>query len=284
MQIRGKSDAVLFNTVRIVCKTKNHSEGYGTGFYLLDDRVDKQIPFLVSNKHVVQIPDLASAELRFNLADNNDLNQPLLGRTHGLIFEDVTWNSRWFGHPDPNVDVAVMPLDGVAAQIYAATGHRPHAALTRASDVPSAEQEKTFSSQEPVTFVGYPNNVWDEVHNLPIARRGHTATPIFVDFNGQSKFLIDASVFGGSSGSPVLIMDGSHVGPDGILVEERRFYFVGVVSSVYYRRDQYSVYPAPVPTVLGLATTTDQMVDIGVVQKARTVIETIDAGRKARAF
>ena len=58
---------------------------------------------------------------------------------------------------------------------------------------------------EEITMVGYPNGIWDQVNNMPIFRRGITATHPNLDWNGKSEFLIDAACFPGSSGSPVFL-------------------------------------------------------------------------------
>lgn len=65
-------------------------------------------------------------------------------------------------------------------------------------------------------MIGYPNGLWDSQNNLPIIRRGITATSVKKDYNGKKEFLIDAAVFPGSSGSPVFIFnEGSYSVPGG---------------------------------------------------------------------
>jgi hypothetical protein len=56
-------------------------------------------------------------------------------------------------------------------------------------------------------MVGYPNGLADEKNNLPLIRRGITATPFYIDHNGDSEFVVDCACFPGSSGSPVLIVN-----------------------------------------------------------------------------
>ena len=58
---------------------------------------------------------------------------------------------------------------------------------------------------ENVVMLGYPNGLWDKKNNLPIVRRGVTATPPYIDFEGRPEFIIDCACFPGSSGSPVLL-------------------------------------------------------------------------------
>lgn len=56
-------------------------------------------------------------------------------------------------------------------------------------------------------MIGYPNGIWDFKNNMPIVRRGITATNPKLDYNGLPIFIIDCACFPGSSGSPVLIFN-----------------------------------------------------------------------------
>lgn len=76
------------------------------------------------------------------------------------------------------------------------------------SDIPSKEEiVNTISRIEDITVVGYPDGIWDSYNNMPIVRKGITATSLQLDFNNEPKFLIDAAIYGGSSGSPVYIFN-----------------------------------------------------------------------------
>jgi len=150
--------------------------------------------------------------------------------------------------------------------------------------IPSAEVEATLDSIENVTFIGYPNGIWDTVNLLPVARRGSTASPIAVDFENTPKFVIDASVFGGSSGSPVFIVNqGMITDKLGGTTIGSRVLFVGVVAAVFFRLETNQVISVPIPTATVPAVSNREMLDLGIVFKARTVVETIDALFKVRA-
>lgn len=56
-------------------------------------------------------------------------------------------------------------------------------------------------------MIGYPNGIWDAKNNLPIIRKGVTATHPAINFNGKSEFLTDIASFPGSSGSPVFLLN-----------------------------------------------------------------------------
>jgi hypothetical protein len=82
---------------------------------------------------------------------------------------------------------------------------------------------------EDVVMVGYPIGSIDMVNNLPLFRKGITATHPGIDFNGQPYGMIDIAAFPGSSGSPVAILNqGSYSSPGGITLGSR-FYFLGVL-------------------------------------------------------
>ncbi len=44
-------------------------------------------------------------------------------------------------------------------------------------------------------MIGYPNGIWDEANNMPIIRRGITATHPNFNYNGKPEFMIDAACF-----------------------------------------------------------------------------------------
>lgn len=73
--------------------------------------------------------------------------------------------------------------------------------------IATKEETTQIIAMEKVFFVGYPNAFRDETNNLPIARSGYLATPLYTDFNGKEAFLLDASIFEGSSGSPICIVN-----------------------------------------------------------------------------
>ena len=65
---------------------------------------------------------------------------------------------------------------------------------------------------------------------MPIVRKGITATSLQLDFNNEPKFLIDAAIYGGSSGSPVYIFNqGSYSPANGGLVAGTRLKLIGIV-------------------------------------------------------
>lgn len=56
-----------------------------------------------------------------------------------------------------------------------------------------------------VYFIGYPRGLIDNFNLTPILRKSNFATVYTMNFNNTNQFLIDGSVFPGSSGSPVFV-------------------------------------------------------------------------------
>ncbi len=131
------------------------------------------------------------------------------------------------------------------------------------SFIPGSEQAADLDAVEDVMFVGYPNGIYDVKNLMPIVRRGITATPFQIDYEGKPKFLIDASVFPGSSGSLVFIANsGGYFDKSGVLVSgSGRFLFLGVISAVAIAEQHGRIDFAPIPTQREPIVRMDQMLN-----------------------
>src|SRR3990172_10153794 len=276
MQVDSIAEQLFFTTVRIDTQNPAGVPGSGTGFFYRHVLGDKNIPFVVSNKHVV----MGQATGRLTFVQRKD-NAPQLGK--GFQLEIQGWKDVWFGHPDPNIDIAVCPLAPLEQHIKAQQNVDIFYRTIGPETVPSEEQLSKLDAIESVTFVGYPNGIWDRENLLPVARRGTTASPLHVDFENTPRFLIDASVFGGSSGSPVFIFDqGMFTDKTGTTAIGSRLLFVGVIAAVFFRTHLNQIISVPISTQVQPMTQQQEMIDLGIVFKARTVVETIEAFLKAK--
>jgi len=180
-------------------------------------------------------------------------------------------------HPHQDVDLAAIPLGPVLNQL-AQTGERVFYRAIPTSLIATSPQLEELSPIEEVVFVGYPNNVHDSVNHLPVARRGTTATPPSVDFCGRPCFLLDGSVFPGSSGSPVFVAnEGAFVTRAGMNIGANRILLLGVIASVVVREVNGELDFVTVPTRIKPVVTTEECVDLGLVFKGHLIIETIEA-------
>lgn len=131
-------------------------------------------------------------------------------------------------HPDPDVDICVMPVEPLRRQ-SADAGRDPFATPLRDALIPTDEALTGLSAMEEVVMVGYPIGLWDAANNFPILRRGHTASHPATNFQGKPQGLVDMACFPGSSGSPILIInEGGYATPNGFSVGTR-IHFLGVL-------------------------------------------------------
>lgn len=268
MKVNSLSEQLLFNTCRI--ETYNQSsKNIGTGFFFEYMISDKPYPFIITNKHVLN--GMEKAAISFTLGRNGD---PLIGQRKVVEIDNLP--RLWAGHPNKHIDVAVIPLAYVIGKMINTTEFFFKSATLDL--VLSQEELEQLDAYEDIVFVGYPNGMWDEENFLPILRKGTTATPVYIDFCGKKVFLIDASVFPGSSGSPVYLYNvGSYFLKDDKIRIGKRIKLLGIISGVYYISDNNEIKQIEIPTSKKLLLAqTKQMIDLGVVFKASTIVETIE--------
>lgn len=273
MQVKTIAEQLFFTTVRIDTIAPDGSQGSGTGFFFTHKIDEREYPFIVTNKHVI----MGTKEGVLSFIQRKD-GEPELGNGLKLQITD-NWANIWFVHPSSDVDIAICPLNPVENEIKQSLNIDIFYRSIPSSCIPSIEQIRNLDAIEDVLFIGYPNGIWDRKNLLPVARRGITASPIEIDFEGRPIFIIDASVFGGSSGSPIFILKNSgYQNRDGnFIVGQSQFLFLGVVSAVYYRTLFNEIIPMTIPTQLQPMAKQQEMIDLGIVIKAKTIVEAIEA-------
>lgn len=200
----GLNDAEFLshNTVRIEAELPDGYSSIGTGFlyqFLSSSKIG--VPALVTNRHVLE--NALSVTLEFN-PTGEDNKVDFNGRK--LVFKVAEFQNGWYKHPNPNIDLAFIPMSEIMKRI-SESGVRPFVTFFRRENFPRREEWNELTALEPVVMVGYPDGVWDSFNNLPVLRRGVTATHPKIDFEGRSEFLIDSAVYTGSSGSPVFLFE-----------------------------------------------------------------------------
>lgn len=258
------ADQLFYSTVYIEARAGSQA-WTGTGFLVNYGINGAMVPVLVTNKHVLQ----GATIVHFTMP-MGDTAGPLNRGTRIAVTDFSA--STWVGHADLGVDIAAMFF----AQVLDAMAANGAPAFYRAipSDIlMSQASAMELDSIESVTFFGYPAGLIDQSALLPIARRGQTATPIFNDYNGLPAFVIDASVFPGSSGSPVFLFDrGSYVDREGNLNVANRVFLLGVVAQVHTRIVGGRIEMVTNPTPMF-----DEPIDLGIVFKASAIQETVQA-------
>ena len=213
----------------------------GTGFFYLasiqlSEEETRSKLLLISNKHVLE-EGLGTLTLTMNR--KKDDGTPDYGVQRTFSFDGFA--NLYTGHPDKDVDLACVDVSSITH------GDACIKYLDGKFLMPISYERVALGSD--VLFVGYPNDYYDTTNNLPLVRKGTLASMPDIDFRGQGHLVVDAQVFGGSSGSPVFVAwDG-------------KYRLLGVISAT---REGHT--PSGFPAVLGL----------GLVIKQRHVQELID--------
>jgi hypothetical protein len=273
MEVRSPAEQLFFTTVRIESEklddAGNQTIEVSTGFIVTYTWAPgKRGDFLVTSRHAIK--DAISGRFFFTRAVEG---QPALGETYNIVLED--FENRWFVPDESDVDMAIMPLAQILREFNARGWQVYYRSISEEMSLLGREHGKDLDAIEEVIFMGYPSGIFDEKNFIPVARRGVTATPLNVDYAGLPQFLIDAAVFPGSSGSPVFIVDkGSYTDRRGNIKLGSRVIFLGMVSGLITRREIRRFQIDGVTETLPVLST-EQVIGIGVVYKARIVFELI---------
>ena len=144
------------------------------------------VTFLVTNRHVAE--GASELHVRHNYPSG-----------HTSAWSPL--REQWTMHPDPDVDVAVMPFhsedgDGnpVSVPSFVERHRMPRTELV----------ESEFREGNEIFVLGFPLGLAGDSKNYPIVRQGIVAR-VHDWYDGEAKvFLIDSSIFPGNSGGPVL--------------------------------------------------------------------------------
>ena len=216
------SNQMVRNTVRFEGRLPDGSTSVGTCFGFNFSVNGNDVPTLVTNKHVVR--GVTSANLKFT--ETEDGQNPKGAQQ--LSVEVPGFEDKWVPHPDDNTDLVIIPSAGILATL----GQRkPLLISANAGLIPTRQEFECLKAVEDIYMVGYPDGLWDAHNNLPIVRRGITATPVSADHNGRRTFLVDCACFPGSSGSPIFLLnDGISSSNSGeISLGETKFKLLGVL-------------------------------------------------------
>ncbi|HEX8264489.1 MAG TPA: serine protease [Pyrinomonadaceae bacterium] len=217
------SEQITYTTIRIECELKTGGFGTGTGFFYNINHQGKMLPVLVTNKHVIK--NASKGLLHFNLSDEADL--PLNGKYHTVVYDN--FESDWILHPESEIDLCILLIAPVFHKLLE-IGKRVFYIGLENSFIPREEQLSELTAIEDIIMIGYPNGIWDSVNNMPIIRKGITATHPRLDYNGKKEFIIDAACFPGSSGSPVLLFnDGNFATRNSALAIGTRVMLLGIL-------------------------------------------------------
>ncbi len=270
MRVETLAEQLFFVTVPIWASNQDR-DWTATGFLMSvpvkhPTRDDAELITLITNAHVVN--EATSIEIGVHLSSDGETW--LMGKGARIVVADLV-PQPWTTHPNPQVDVAVIP----AAPLMAGRDDEGNSAFFRKvthSVFLDAEKLDALDALEEVVFIGYPSGIFDPASLLPVMRRGSTATPLAIDYRGVPSFLMDASVFPGSSGSPVFILNQGMFHHRGNTVVGNRLILIGILGAVHIRAVHGDVVEVGSQSIAVL----EEPVDLGIVYRTDALLQTID--------
>ena len=194
----------------------------GTGFlYGKHVKNDDYRPFIVTNKHVIKGDD--DIVVAMNMGSKPKVN---------LLIErrNDDGSERWIGHPNVDVDLAITSVnmkpivDAGGSQDY----FRSDKSILSIADAAATE----VAEGDAVFVLGFPLGVVGSSMAAPIVRDGVIARCRDLFAGTESEYLIDANVFPGNSGGPVILkvemgsFEGTQPNPKSLLLGVARAYLV----------------------------------------------------------
>ncbi len=200
------SEQILFTTVRIEAKTASGISRVGTGFFFDFTMQNSQgrLPLIITNNHIVE--NTVEGQFQFHEGDGTGEEQKPSGKFFSVALDD--FGKRWVRHPNPNIDLCAMPYNPLLEEARSQEKTVFRKSLENKLVQTNSELED-LGAVEDILMVGYPIGLWDTANNLPIIRKGITASHPSVDYCGQSMGVVDVACFPGSSGSPIMIVNES---------------------------------------------------------------------------
>lgn len=262
MNEQSFADQLLHCTTRIECVLSNNLTSRGSGFFFNFKIGEGTVPTIVTNKHV--IADAIQGKLRFTMC-NKDW-QIIPNKFHDININD--FENAWIQHPDNDVDIAIMPIQQLHLQFDTAETKLFRRNFTK-DLIASSDQLNELTAIEDVIMVGYPNGIWDHTNNLPLVRRGITATAAYNDYNGKKEFMVDMACFPGSSGSPVFLYNpGMYQSKQGGTVLGTRIYLLGILYAGPHHTAEGELEIIDIPTTQSIRPISRIPNNLGLVIKA----------------
>ncbi|MBX7136303.1 MAG: serine protease [Fimbriimonadaceae bacterium] len=228
---------------------------YGTGFLYNFALPGGDVICLVSNKHVLE----GRPWIEVGFAQQTADGRRALGPSTDIRVP--AGSLPVVGHPDPSVDLAIMPIVPLVEELKA-KGFAPFVLALDHGVCITPDRAETLTAATDVIMVGFPNGLMDAANNLPVLRRGSLATPYRANYAGKRDFVVDIAAFGGSSGSPVFaFFNGMEPTPEGMNLGGQAFYLIGILHSGPVLNAEGRIEQRPVPTQTVIVT--QQMIHLG---------------------
>jgi hypothetical protein len=266
VRVTSHAEMLYLSTIRLLSERVGTARPEAaTGFVVVDEDDER---FLVTARHVVE--GVAHTTIHLYTGDSvHTIGSPL---TYEIQAEDNFWTF----HPDRSVDVAVGRFEPIS-DFFDDHEEQFIVGATKIKDFhrepPPGVGSFTDKFWHPlpldeVLIVGYPQDYRDIPTSLPILRRGHIATPLWLDHEGRPVFLVDAAANFGASGGPVAYVEEEHNVGKHMYEGTGKVVLLGVFSEVF---------PARTRAMNATEGEPQRPPNLGAVYKAHTILETIEA-------
>lgn len=269
---RAADNTLQRSTMLIRCLTPL-GESRGTGFMFSFESDDGYAtPLLITNKHVVN--GATEIRLKITLSDTSDNNKPI-GIADYCFSKG--WEHLWIPHPDPDVDLGGLSIASMLSDLES-RGLGGYGNMFSVKEIITQDERSKLSVVEDIQMIGYPTGLSDTKHNLPLTRRGITASDPSVPYEGRRETLIDCACFPGSSGSPVVLKGGVSVdSKDGNLVMTKRASkLIGILYAGPVHVASGEIRIRNVPTSQIPYSETKMMINLGYIIHADRILELED--------
>jgi len=255
-------DQLAKSTVKIMCNNGTS----GTGFFFNFGVQGKQyVPAIITNRHVLD--NVNGIKLIFSTNDYFNSKDRSVSK-YTIDYNDI--QSRIVYHSEPAVDLCALIITPIIQHQISNKLSFVTKNLTM-ENIPSDEELENLRFVEDLVMIGYPNGISDEKNNLPIFRRGTTATHPGVDFNGKPECVVDMTITPGSSGSPVFVYNsnGYKEKNGGTILGTERLIFLGVNKAVFIASNIGEIIEIPSPTKL--VSHSSVGINLGIVVKSKAI-------------
>lgn len=253
------TEQMLFTTIRL-----QTAQGSGTGFlFHFNLGENKQVPLIITNKHVVNNNANEAVQFSLHLREND---HP--GGKYNVEFQTI-----WYFHKDH--DLCFCFANPLFAEIKKMTEKDIFYIPITEEIIWNNSKLEELSAIEDVVMVGYPNGLWDIENNLPLFRKGITASHPAVDFNNAGIGVVDMACFPGSSGSPIFILnENGYSDKNGnSYLGTKRAIFLGVLFQGPQLNAKGEIVVENIPTQQKVSFLTPQMINLGYYIKASVILD-----------
>ncbi|MEB7816740.1 S1 family peptidase [Mammaliicoccus sciuri] len=232
---------------KIVVKITTDKNSSGTGFfYMFIYSKDTSIPVILTNKHVVE----GCNSINITLSKNDYFStESKVVEKEEFSIHDI--QKRITNHPSPDIDLCAIIITDLLEELDK-SNLKMDIAFLKDSNLPKVEELENLKFAEEVIMIGYPNGISDTFNNLPVFRKGITATHPAINFDGTPHFLIDMTIVPGSSGSPVFLYNstGYSTKSGDLIFGGERLMFLGINKAVFIADNYGEIKEIQEPTKL----------------------------------